>query len=97
MKFWFYDIVMHFLGGLSVASLLHSMASVFNLSKIKNSVSIVVLTFIIGFAWEVFELYFNIAGHPFGSLAYKIDTVKDLIMDTIGALVVWGFIRNKNK
>ncbi len=96
MQFWFYDIMMHFLGGVCVALLLYCVAVFFNCRFLLNKLSqIIILTFIIGVFWELFEVYYKIAGHPLNSWAYKLDTTKDLIMDTLGSVLVWIIVKNK--
>lgn len=96
MKFWFYDIMMHFLGGVCVALLIYCIALFFNLNFLKNNIlNIIFCTFVIGVFWELFEVYYKIAGHPIHTLAYKLDTIKDLIMDTSGAVLVGLIFKNK--
>ncbi len=97
LDFWFYDIIAHILGGIGIAMSVYCIAIVFNISCIKDNLwKIVFLTFLAGLAWEVFEVYYDIAGHPFGSLEYNIDTIKDLIDDTLGGILVW-YLLKKNK
>jgi hypothetical protein len=87
VKFPLLDVFMHFLGGICIA------LSVFYV--LKNPRYIVLFTIIGGIAWELFELYFHISGHPFGTTLYNIDTTKDIIMDTLGAVTVYFFIRKR--
>ncbi|HEY4478424.1 MAG TPA: hypothetical protein VI775_01120, partial [Candidatus Paceibacterota bacterium] len=61
----------------------------------KNPRYTIPLTIIAGIIWEIFEVYYNITGWPIGSMNYKLDTLKDLIMDTIGAVTVWFIFKNK--
>jgi hypothetical protein len=99
-----YDIFMHILGGLgigfSITAVLGSCIDFFELKKRDalrmqlhhNYWIIIVLVFIGGFLWELFEAYYNIAGAPVGTKAYYIDTLKDLVDDMIGgcvAVYVW--------
>ena len=94
--FWFYDIIVHILGGVCVALSLYCFGLFFNISALKKIWVITVLTFAAGLAWEVFEVYYDIAGHPFGTGAYIFDTIKDLIDDTLGALAAsWIILRKK--
>ncbi len=79
--FPYLDIVNHFLGGVGIAM------TILWLSK--NTKYIIIFTIIAGIIWEVFEVYFDITGWPVSSIDYKLDTVKDLIMDTYGAIAVW--------
>ena len=70
----------------------------FNLSYFKeNSARIILFTFVLGLFWELFEIKYNLLGSPFGTYPYYIDTIKDLIMDTLGAIFIWRIIRLKNK
>jgi len=88
LNYWFYDLITHFLAGAGIA------LSVFYI--IKNPPRhIILITFIAGIAWELFEIYFDITGWPISSMEYRIDTLIDLAMDTLGALIVWWVIRYK--
>ncbi len=82
-----FDIFMHFLGGVCIA-----LSVLYVLKKPKH---IILFTILGGIAWEVIELYGDISGHTFGTYNYYFDTVKDLIMDTIGGVIV--YLINKNK
>lgn len=96
MTYWFYDVILHFLGGASIALSTYCTAQLFNIGKIKNNLwNIVVATIIAGVAWEVFELYYDIAGYNFATTSYNTDTVKDLIMDTLGGITIFLTVRNK--
>ncbi len=96
MQFWFYDIMMHFLGGVCIALLLYCISIFFNINHIRNNIlNLIFYTFIMGIFWEVFEVYYRIAGHPIHTLAYKLDTIKDLIMDSLGAVAVGLIFKNK--
>ncbi len=85
---WYYDLIAHFLGGICLA--------LSALYILKNPKYIILITFILGVMWEIYEWYFNLTGHPFGSYEYNFDTIKDLIIDTIGAVFVW-YIVSRNK
>ncbi len=96
VQYWFLDIFMHFLGGVCIALLLYCIAIFFNFNYIKYSFwNLIIYTFIIGFAWELFEYIYDITGSPIETMKYKVDTIKDLIMDTLGAVFVFLFIKNK--
>ncbi len=96
LKFWFYDIIQHILGGVSIALAIYTIASVFNFSYIKNNLFIIIiLSFIAGLAWEIFEVLFDIAGHAIWTTEYNIDSTKDLFNDTLGAVIVYFLIKNK--
>lgn len=89
-----YDIPMHFLGGVWVALFtlwaLSTQYGVF-FKKFLNIRNLLVWVFIVGVAWEVFELamHFN-SIHDIG---YTSDTTLDLIMDMLGAGAVVCFYK----
>jgi VanZ family protein len=41
----------------------------------------------IGLAWEVFESVYGIAGAEVGTFDYYVDSIKDLINDSVGAII----------
>ena len=88
LNIWYYDIIAHFLGGIGLA------LSIFYILKDRNH--IITLTFVLGIIWELYEIYFGLTGHPVGSFKYLLDTIKDLIIDILGAMTVWFFV-NRNK
>ncbi|HEX7724598.1 MAG TPA: hypothetical protein VF438_02575 [Candidatus Paceibacterota bacterium] len=89
----FYDVYLHFGGGLGIAMLLHALLisykpDYFHTARSRRLVLWGVL--VVGLVWELFEAYFGIAGAPVGTKAYYTDTIKDLIDDMLGgALAVW--------
>lgn len=96
VEYWFYDIILHFLGGAGVAVSILCISKLLNIRSIeRNTVRIIYLTFIAGIAWELFELYYDIAGHVFGTLEYNSDTIKDLIMDSLGGAFIVLIFRKK--
>jgi hypothetical protein len=85
-----YDIFMHILGGFSIG---FSVAAAMELHGGRigwRRTLILAVVLAAGIAWEIFEAYYDIAGAPFGTHAYWIDTVKDLIDDFIGGLLAVG-------
>ncbi len=88
IQYPFLDIILHFLGGAGLA------LSVLYISKKTNY--IIFSTVILGIIWELFEVYFDITGWPISSRGYRVDTSIDVLMDTLGATVVW-FISKFNK
>jgi hypothetical protein len=99
LYFW-YDSMMHFLGGAWIAAALHEllygMYRFGNLSRAFAPYMLAVVggTFVVGIGWEVFEYVYGIATlHP---EMYWPDTVKDLALDTLGAIaVVLAYLKNK--
>ena len=92
-----YDTIMHFAGGagigLFVAGLVHTC---YDRTKITFR-NIFIGVMIAGVGWELFEIYFEITGHPLWTTLYYLDTVKDLIMDTLGGLVVTYLMTRNHK
>ena len=89
MHFWIYDIIAHILGGLgiglfAIAGLQTFWPGFLFSNRWKKIVGIVL---IIGLVWEAFEVYYNIAGYPFGTKLYWLDTIKDLFDDVIGGFI----------
>lgn len=84
--FWLYvwfDLPMHFLGGLALGTL-----AVGFLQKYRPVVFFSAL-FAAFVAWEVFEYVFGLPKEA----NYIFDTSIDLVMDTLGALLAYGVAR----
>lgn len=87
-EFWWYDILLHLLGGVFVGLLL---ISYFPRAKLSSFLGALLL---IGFLWEGFEILLDIyllaknlpAIYMWDGL---IDTVADLVFDIIGGLALW--------
>ena len=98
IRFWFYDIILHILGGVGIAMSIYCFAIFSNIEWIKdNLIWIVIGTLLAGLTWELFEIYFNITGSKLWSRPYYIDTIKDLINDTIGAFFVYSILKSNPK
>lgn len=94
--YWWYDMVLHFLGGVVVGMFsLVFLKEFFGLDHWTNK-KIIVLTFLItlliGLLWEIFELVVGTTSFADGRI-YFTDTVSDLILDVVGGLfgVLCGF------
>lgn len=91
---WYYDIVMHTLGGLWIALVIFWLYPV----KIKNEFTkhiffVLLGVLMIGILWEFFEIFVNetIAKNPFNFF----DTISDIFCDlTGGVLVLIYFYKN---
>ncbi len=99
-RFWWFDIMMHFLGGLWIGSIV--LWFYYFSGYIKNPIKTkkyifwisVISVVIVGLGWEVFEFLIdaNLREGYFG------DTILDLIMDIIGAIVAyWIIIKTSRK
>ncbi|PIR38594.1 MAG: hypothetical protein COV34_00765 [Candidatus Zambryskibacteria bacterium CG10_big_fil_rev_8_21_14_0_10_42_12] len=84
---WWYDIVMHFLGGLWIALIALWFYKSFAGEDAESGRGYLVAlstTVVVGILWEVMEI---LAGLTLTQANYEVDTVVDLIMDVIGAVV----------
>jgi hypothetical protein len=102
LKFYLYwttpiDILMHILGGVLIG--LMSLYAIYFLPPLRHIINSqkkaflvsVVATFVVGFLWEIFELKFGLISYSFID---RIDSIKDMFDDIIGALLAgWYFIR----
>ena len=87
---WF-DIVLHFAGGVWVAAITFIFFSFQNYSwsAISGALlpSILAVIFLVGFSWEWFELS---RGYVLATAkGYYLDTLLDIIFDTVGAVVAY--------
>lgn len=96
IKYWFYDIIAHILGGVGITMSLYCI-SLFLKIEINNKVLsiILLLTFLAGLSWELFEIYFKLTGSRLWTMPYYFDTVMDLLNDMIGSVLVCLTIKYK--
>ena len=93
--YWRYlwlDMPMHVLGGIAVA-LGFSALPFFGIhlkQKFTTCVWYIVVVFVVGILWEVFEIFAGISIHEPG---FVVDTVIDLVLDIVGACVGYGLVR----
>lgn len=87
---WWFDILMHFLGGLFIAAsalwLLRFEVPPGIRSRIPVFISVFGAVLIVGVAWEVFE---KITG-AYNAIHYTLDTATDIAMDMAGMLAAYG-------
>lgn len=86
-RFWWYDVMMHFISGALIGALALWGALRFypTLSKRKLFVMAILTAIVVGLGWEVMEY---VGGITHSEAGYVFDTVKDLVMDTLGSLLV---------
>lgn len=93
---WWYDVIMHFLagvtGGLATYWMLFQ-SNLFFKSEVSKKMAIgivLVIMMCVGVAWEVFEYTNGITDSQEG---YALDTFNDLVLDGCGAvfavLIIW--------
>jgi uncharacterized membrane protein YjdF len=82
---WWIDIPQHFLGGIWVGLACLWLIAVAR-RPIPALLTIFLMVFAVGIAWEIYEYAFGISGGPM----YVYDTAKDLLMDCLGALTAYA-------
>lgn len=85
-RWWWFDILMHFLGGVLIGGLALVTSMTFGINR---AFTFVVLFFAIGVGWEIFERTFGL----YRAYGYFGDTLLDLLMDALGAAVVYSAIK----
>ncbi len=105
LKFWWWDLLLHFLSAIALGIIgLVILLLLYEKRKISTKpfwISLFAFSFAlsIGTLWEIFEFFIDII---IGSNMQKsglIDTMTDLIIDGIGALItsIFGYLYIKNK
>ena len=91
-EYWWFDIIMHFLGGFFIALFVYWLLR----NEWKNLITrvyefwlVLVLVLIVGVAWEVFEFMFD----AYNARNYTLDTTLDMLMDGVGALAAYLIYR----
>lgn len=92
-EWWWADIVMHFLGGFFIAGgalwFLRFEVPVGFRARVPVFVTTLLLTLLVGIAWEVFEYVTDSAG----AINYTLDTTLDIAMDLVGMLAAYVIIK----
>lgn len=95
-----YDIMMHFLGGVTMAFLavfvLFTSEYIKGMAGLRSHILVVFLalvsfTLIVGLIWELWEIFVGFSD----ILEDRGDTILDLIMDTLGAITVFVYVKEK--
>ncbi|MBP6883669.1 MAG: hypothetical protein KBC06_00315 [Candidatus Pacebacteria bacterium] len=89
---WWFDMPMHFMGGLFLGLLFIYLFSSKDVAK-TEVLKILFWVLLFGIFWEFFELYFvnHIADNPFNLL----DTSSDIFFDLAGGCVALVYLSNK--
>jgi hypothetical protein len=82
-RFVWFDVFMHFLGGIALATL------AVGLLRSRRPLSFAAFLTVAFIAWEVFEYVFGVPREA----NYQFDTALDILMDTLGAIVVYAVAR----
>lgn len=100
-RIWWFDLLMHFLGGMAVAVLITSLYYLIvprgRLSQLRFLGLVILGTLVVGILWEVFEFgvdaywsaHVNIKSLQILQAGSR-DTLSDLLFDLFGALI-WSF------
>jgi len=92
-EFWWFDIVMHFLGGLFIGVsylwLLRFEASAQLQKRVPVLVSSFFAVFLVGILWEIFEYVTGM----YVETGYTLDTMLDLTMDIVGMMSAYLIFR----
>lgn len=91
----FFDSVLHFLGGVGLAFFFLGLSSSL-LPRFRTMSRIIFYVFLCALVWEVFEIHYNITGYLLWTTAYYWDTLKDVVLDVIGACIVAWFVIKKD-
>lgn len=96
VRFPGFDIFMHILGGVGLALSTYWILVTFfsNYFRAGHPMfwTLMGFTVLLGIGWEAMEAFYNIAGAPVGTYAYYLDSSKDLVNDTLGAIIAAYFI-----
>jgi hypothetical protein len=82
-QYWWLDIAMHAAGGALLTLIGFALG-------LRRALPLIVFVGGISLAWEVYEFALGISVHE---QAFLSDTTLDLVMDALGALVVYGMMR----
>lgn len=89
---WWFDVLMHFLGGFWVGTFaLYVLSIVYKSRQIdrKNVFIFVILsTLVVGVGWEIFEFYFD-TNFFVNRTEAVIDTSSDLVLDLLGGFLAY--------
>jgi hypothetical protein len=96
-KFWWYDIMMHFLGGAIISAsllwaILYELPERFR-GRFFTLAYAVLAVFLIGIAWEVFE-YAVKTDPEFTRVEWILDTLLDLCVDIAGGIFAYFTFRS---
>ena len=93
-RFWWFDIVMHFLGGLWIVLLsyyIFYLSGYFKKFNLKGKTILILsffVLFLVGVFWELFE--YLVGAVP--ETGYALDTCSDLAMNIVGGGIIYFFL-----
>jgi hypothetical protein len=94
-KLWWLDIVMHFAGGFWLAIMvlwihLSTGRSKADVTTMRFALYISAVVLLVGFMWEIFEVLIGAMSTMKSN--YLSDTIMDLFLDVVGALIAMYFV-----
>ncbi|HEY4511413.1 MAG TPA: hypothetical protein VJH55_01085 [Candidatus Paceibacterota bacterium] len=84
--YWWFDIMMHVLGGMAVGLLLYWFlyrSAIVSIPRLPSWGVVLVGTIVVGVGWEIFEYVIHLTYT--NKESYVFDTSVDLLMDVVGA------------
>lgn len=98
---WWYDVLLHFLGGFVVAGSAYLFFGLERKTLSQFSVLFILASvFVAGVLWEIAQMMDNIpafVGSVVGSTGGLADTFKDMVMDMLGGTAFLFAIRTRDK
>lgn len=96
--YWWFDIPMHIFGGLTLAlavtTFIELAGSFFQSTFFKKGWNVVIIVFLMGIVWEIFEVLLDVSYIHLGFDA--VDTLADICNDVIGAsILAWLTVRDR--
>jgi len=88
-NFWWFDLVVHFLGGVAVGTFAYYLISKSFCGHVRSRILVLVIALAVTLVWEIFEFK---TGITFVSSNYAMDTVSDILSGLLGASMFLFFI-----
>lgn len=94
-KVWWADIVLHLAGGIIISS------TVLSYGRSLSLIYFIAVILCIGVGWEILEVlidtpYFGVGGMRVRDPLWALDTMKDLIVNLLGASMAWKIWKFSN-
>lgn len=92
---WWFDLLMHFLGGFWVSMVVLSFWNLFNKNsyKIIGFYKVFIWVLVVSILWEIFEVWIGASLVSDGTV-FIVDTIYDLVMDILGGMS--GYLYGKS-
>lgn len=92
-RFWWYDNMMHTLGGVFLAFLGYRVLARYSQSTEFSHITrtVILFVFCVGVFWEAYEYAVQLA-FPFEHIASPLDSLQDLALDMVGGVLGISFV-----